>query len=75
MEALFCIIDLGKKFGFKKLSTLLIGSFFYKSDIFEPNEQFLKKYESSLEVQRAERKFSDNPAHNILQLYNILVKI
>ena len=36
---------------------------------------FFQKFESTLEVQRAERKFSDNLGHNILELYNVLVQI
>ena len=27
-----------------------------------------------MEVQRAKRKFSDNPGHNILKLYSVLVQ-
>ena len=34
-----------------------------------------QKFESSLEVLRATRKFSDNLGHNILGLYNVLVQI
>ena len=48
---------------------------FDRSNIFRPNEHFSQNFESSLEVQRAKRKFSDNTGHNILELYNILVQI
>ena len=75
MGALFCIFDLGQNFDFKKLSTLLLCKFFSRSDIFETNGHFFQKFESLLEVQRAKRKFSENLCHNILELYNILVKI
>ena len=34
-----------------------------------------EKFESSLEVQRVERKFSDNPGHNILELASVLVQV
>ena len=68
------MFDLGQKFNFKKLSTLLIDSFLIVVT-FGPNEQFFQKFESSLEVQRAKRKFSDNRGHNILELYNVLVQI
>ena len=43
------MFDLGQKFGFKKLSTLLIGIFFDRSEIFKPDENLLQKFESSLE--------------------------
>ena len=36
---------------------------------------FLQKFESSLEVKRAKRKFSDNFAHDILELYNVSVQV
>ena len=49
--------------------------FFNKSYISESNKNFFQKFQSSLEVKRAKRKFSDNPGHNILELYNILVLI
>ena len=48
---------------------------FDRTNLFEPNEHFLQKFKSSLEVQRAKRKFSDNLGHNILELYNVLVQI
>ena len=48
---------------------------FDRSHLFEPNEHFFQKFESSLEVQRAKRKFLDNLGHNILELYDILVQI
>ena len=35
----------------------------------------LQKFESSLEVKRAKRKFSDNFAHNIMELYNVSVQV
>ena len=41
----------------------------------KPNEHFFKIFESSLEVQRVKRKFSDSPGHNILELYNVLVQV
>ena len=33
------------------------------------------KSESSLEVQRAKIKFSDNVGHNIFEVYNVLLQI
>ena len=69
------MFDLGQKFDFRKFPNLLICSFLIEVNIFEPNEYFFQKFSSSLEVQRAKRKFSDNPGHNILELYNILVQI
>ena len=63
------------KFDFRKLSTLLIGSFFYKTNLFEPNEHFFQKYESSLEVYKAKIKFSENPYQNVLELYSVLVQV
>ena len=57
--------------------TLLIDSFSFidSFNIFEPNEHCLQIFGSSSGLQRAKRKFSDNPSHNILELYNILVQI
>ena len=74
MLALFCIFNLGQKFDFKKLSTLLIGSFLIEVTFLSQMITF-SRFESSLEVQRAKRKFLDNPGHNILELYSILVQI
>ena len=51
------------------------SQFFDRSNIFQLNEHFFLKLESSLEVCRAKRKFSGNPGHDILGLYNILVQI
>ena len=48
---------------------------FDRSNFFEPNEHWFQKIESSLEVYRAKKKFSDNLSYNILQLYNALVHI
>ena len=36
---------------------------------------FFQKLESLVDVQRAKEKFSDNTGHNILELYNVLVKV
>ena len=36
---------------------------------------FFQKLESSVDVQRAKEKFSNNTGHNILELYNVLVKV
>ena len=58
----------------RKLSLSLTGSFFDRTNFFEPNERFLQKFESSLEVWRAKRKFSDNLGHNNLALYNVLME-
>lgn len=35
----------------------------------------MQKFESSLEVWRATSNFSDNLDHNIMELYNVLVKV
>ena len=53
----------------------LLVFFFDKTSFSETNEHFFQKFESSLELHRAKRKFSDNPGRNILELYNILVKV
>ena len=57
----------------RELSLSLIGSFFDRTNFFEPNERFLQKFESSLEVWGAKRKFSDNLGYNNLALYNVLM--
>ena len=55
---------------------VLCKKFFeYLVNLFELNELFFQKVESSLEVQRTKETFSDNPGHNILQLYSVLVQI
>ena len=36
---------------------------------------FSLKVQSSLEVLRAKRKFSDNPGSNIFNFYNVLVQV
>ena len=41
---------------------------FDRTKFFEANKNFSQKFESSLEVLRAKRKFSDNLGHNILKL-------
>ena len=57
----------------RKLSPSLIGSFFDRTNFFQANGHFFRKFQSSLEVSRSKRKFSDNLVHNILELYNILI--
>ena len=47
----------------------------FLQNFFEPNQHFFQIYESSLKLQRAKTKFSGNPDHNILELYNILVQV
>ena len=54
----------------QKVFNLLIGSFLIELTFLSQNEHFFRKLESSLEVQRSKEKFSDNPARNILELYN-----
>ena len=56
-----------------KAFKLLISSFLIELIFVEPNESFFQKLKSSLETQRAKEKFPDNPSHNILQFYNVLV--
>ena len=48
---------------------------FEKSNIFEPNDWFFQKFESSLKRQRTKGKFSDSPCQNILKLDNVLLKV
>ena len=56
------------------LERLLIGNFLTELTFFKPKEHFFQKFESSLEVQRATRRFSDNLDHNILELYKVLTQ-
>ena len=63
------------KIGFRKLWSLLIGSFLTELTFLNQMGIFFQNFESSLEVQRAKRKFSENLGHNILELCNVLVQI
>ena len=63
------------KFDFRKLSHLMMGSFLKKLFFLSQNGQFFQIFESSLEVQRVKEKFSNNPGHNILELFNNLVQV
>ena len=47
----------------------------FLQNFFESNQHFFEIYESSLKLQRSKTKFSGNPDHNILELYNILVQV
>ena len=60
----------------QKLKAFIVTywQFFDRTNFFESNEHFFQKLKSSLEVQRAKRKFSDNHGHNILELYNVLIQ-
>ena len=64
-----------KSLTLKNLSTLLIGRFLIEVTFSSQMSTFLEKFESSLEVQRAKKEFSDNLGHNILELQNILAQI
>ena len=57
-----------------KAFTITYWYFFDRTNFFKPNEHFFQKFQSSLEVWRSKRKFSDNLAHNFLELYNVLIK-
>ena len=48
--------------------------FFDKPNIFEPNNRFSHKFESSLEEWRAKGNLSDIPGQNILEPYNYLLQ-
>ena len=47
---------------------------FGRTNFFKSSECFFQKLESSMEVQRAKRKFPDNHGHNILELHNVLIQ-
>ena len=74
MKAIFCIFSLGQKLTLESFHRYLLVVI-DRTNFFEPNEQFFQKSESSLEVQRAKRKFSDNLEQNILELHNVSVQI
>ena len=59
----------------RNLSSLFIGGFLTEFFFLNKMSIFFQKFESSLEVQRAKRKFSVNLDHNILELYNVSVQI
>ena len=61
MLALFCIVGFG--------NILILEGFLSQ------NWHSYQIFESSLEVQRVKRKFSDNPGHNILPLFNNLAQV
>ena len=48
---------------------------FDRNSLSVPNEHFFREILISLEVQRAKDNFSDNPGHNMLELYNALLQI
>ena len=59
----------------QKVLRLAYWQFLEKINFFETNERFFQKLESSLEMQRAKEKCSDNPGHGILELDNVLVQV
>ena len=59
----------------KKISNFLCGSFFIELNFLSKMSSVFEIFESCLEVQRVERKFSDNPGHNILELASVLVQV
>ena len=51
------MFDLGQKFDFKKLSTLLIGSFLIEITVLSQMSSFFQKFESSLECREQKENF------------------
>ena len=43
---------------------------FDRSNLSEPSDHIFQKVDSSLEVKIAKEKFSGNPGHRILEIYN-----
>ena len=74
MEAVFCMFSLDQELTLESFRCHLLVVFFDRTNLFEPNEHFFQKFESSLEVWRVKRKFSGNLVHNILELYNVLIQ-
>ena len=59
------------KFDFRKLSTVLIGSFLMEITFFSQiSPFFFQKHDWSLKVHWAKETFSDNHGRKILELYN-----
>ena len=72
---MFCIFSLDQNW---LLRDFTIIYWYFLIDLTFLNQMsifFPPKFESSLEVKREKRKFSDNFAHNILELYNVSVQI
>ena len=57
-----------------KSFTVTYWWFFDRTNLFKSKERLFQQLKSSLEVQRAKRKFSDNHGHNILGLDNVLIQ-
>ena len=52
-----------------------MGSLLKELTFLSQNGYFFQIIESALEVQRVKEQFSDNPGHNILELFNNLIQI
>ena len=57
-----------------KIRLQLIGNLFIEITFLSRINVFSETW-ISVDVQRAKEKFSDNTGHNILELYNVLVKV
>ena len=68
----FSIIGLGQNLTLETFQPY--WQFFDKPNIFEPNNRFSHKFESSLEGWRAKGNLSDIPGQNILEPYNYLLQ-
>ena len=54
---------------------VILGIFLVELTLLRKMNSFFQKLESSLELQSAERNFSDNSGHNILELCSVLVQV
>ena len=63
------------KICFQKAFNFAYWQFFDITNFFEPNKHPFHQFELLLEVKRPNRQFSDNPGHNILEIYGMLVQV
>ena len=59
------MFDLQKNLTLESFQLYLLVVLFSRNNLFLKNEHFSQKVQSSLEVQRTKKNFSDNPGHNI----------
>ena len=71
--ALYHIFDLRQRVTLETFQPCLLVVF-DRTNLFEPNERFFQKLESSLGVNRVKKK-TDSPGHNGLKLYNVLAQL
>ena len=62
------------KIGFRKLSTLVIDSFFFAESSLSKNRTF-PKLKPSLKVERSRERILNNPGYDILELSSVFTQV